>query len=108
VKRHTLLVTWAGGGAAGGAGWVEVATIGLETPGELPPPMLPELIPHAQHHEFDPLARLLELPEHAPQAPARVSGERLERLTLRLPAQAQAALPRHRPGSRGWSRRVLA
>lgn len=75
-----------------GAEWVEVATIGLETPGELPPPMLPELIPHAQHHEFDPFARLLELPEHAPQAPARVSGERLEHLTLRLPAQAQAAL----------------
>jgi hypothetical protein len=75
-----------------GSEWVEVATIGLETPGELPPPMLPELIPHAQHHEFDPFARLLELPEHAPQAPARVSGERLEGLTLRLPAQAEAAL----------------
>jgi hypothetical protein len=75
-----------------GSEWVEVATIGLETPGELPPPMLPELIPHTLHREFDPFAGLMDLPAAAPQAPARMSGERLEGLTLRLPAQAQAAL----------------
>lgn len=75
-----------------GSEWVEVATIGLETPGELPPPMLPELIPHSLHREFDPFAGLMDLPATAPQAPVRVSGERLEGLTLRLPSQAQAAL----------------
>ena len=75
-----------------GAEWAEVATIGLETPGELPPPMLPELLPHAIRHEFNPFARLAELPDTAAVRGSGAVGERLEALTLRLPAQAQAAV----------------
>jgi hypothetical protein len=93
-KRHSLPLGDLGKVVAlgrQGDGWAEVATIGLETPGELPPPLLPELIPHSVQREFDPFARLLELPDH-PGAPVRVAGEHLQGLTLRLPGQAQAAV----------------
>jgi len=94
-KRHTLPIGDVHRVVAlgrRGADWVEVATIGLETPGELPPPLLPELIPHATHRDFDPFERLSELPEHAPGLSAGSRGESLERLALRLPVQAQAGI----------------
>lgn len=75
-----------------GTEWVEVATIGLETPGELPPPMVPELMPHSVHHEFNPFARLAELPEAASGRTGGAAGEHLDALTLRLPAHAHAAV----------------
>jgi hypothetical protein len=94
-KRHTLplgdLIQVVALGRRG-AEWVEVATIGLQTPGELPPPMIPELLPHAVRREFNPFARLAELPETGPGGAGGTVEERLEGLALRLPVQAQAAV----------------
>lgn len=94
-KRHTLPIgdvrrVVALGRRAGE--WAEVASIGLDVPGQLPPPLLPELIPHATHRDFDPFDRLSGLPENAPGLAPASRSERLERLTLRLPAQAQSSL----------------
>lgn len=94
-KRHTLPLgdlTRVVALGRRGAEWVEVATIGLQTPGELPPPMLPELLPHSVRREFNPFARLAELPETGPGGAGGAVGERLEALALRLPLQAQAAV----------------
>lgn len=94
-KRHTLplgdLTQVVALGRRNGE-WVEVATIGLQTPGELPPPMIPELLPHSARREFNPFARLAELPETGPGGAGGTVGERLEGLALRLPLQAQAAV----------------
>ncbi|MEK7252961.1 MAG: hypothetical protein AAB198_06920 [Actinomycetota bacterium] len=73
-----------------GTEWVEVASIGLETPGELPPPLRPESIPHAAHPDFDPFERLSDLPQNAPGLSAGSRGESLDRLVTKLPAEAQA------------------
>ncbi len=94
-KRHTLPigdVTRVVALGRSGGEWAEVTSIGLATPGELPPPMLPELIPHAGRHEFDPFERLGDLPTTAPGLAGGSRGERLENLDLRLTSRAQAAL----------------
>ena len=94
-KRHTLplgdLTKVVALGRRGGE-WAEVTTIGLTTPGELPPPMLGELIPHAGRHEFDPFEKLSDLPASAPGLAGGERGERLDSLVLKLPAAGQAAL----------------
>lgn len=93
-KRHTLPIDdvhrVVALGRRGGA-WVEVVTIGLDTPGFLPPPVAPDLIPHAAH-DFDPFERLSDLPEHAPGLAAGSTTERLDRLALRLPGAAAAGV----------------
>lgn len=94
-KRHTLpLGDLSKVVALGrrGAEWVEVTSISLTIPGELPPPMLPELIPHAGHRDFDPFEKLGSLPTTAPGLSGGTRGERLEGLELRLPARAETAL----------------
>ncbi|MBI5157344.1 MAG: hypothetical protein HZA58_04940 [Acidimicrobiia bacterium] len=94
-KRHTLPLgdlTQVVALGRHGTEWVEVATIGLKTPGELPPPMIPELLPHSGHREFNPFARLADLPETGPGGAGGTVGERLEGLVLRLPVRAQAAV----------------
>jgi hypothetical protein len=94
-KRHTLPIgdvhRVIALGRRGDA-WVEVATIGLDTPGQLPPPMVPELIPHATRHDFDPFERLGDLPASAAGPASGARREELERLAVRLPAPAQAAV----------------
>ena len=93
-KRHTLpLGDLSKVVALGrrGADWAEVTSISLTTPGELPPPMLPELIPHAGHRDFDPFDKLGSQPTTAPLT-GGTRGERLEGLELKLPARAEAAL----------------
>ncbi len=92
-KRHTLpLADVRRVVALGrrGTEWVEVASIGLETPGELPPPLRPESMPHSAQRDFDPFERLSDLPQNAPGLSAGSRTERLERMTMKLPAQAQA------------------
>lgn len=94
-KRHTLPigdVTRVVALGRSGGDWAEVTSIGLTTPGELPPPMLPELMPHAGRHEFDPFERLGDLPSTPPGLDGGTRGERLDNLELRLTSQAQAAL----------------
>jgi len=94
-KRHTLpLGDLSKVVALGrrGAEWVEVTSIGLTTPGELPPPMLPELIPHAGHRDFDPFDKLGSHPTTVPELSGGTRGERLEGLELKLPARAETAL----------------
>jgi hypothetical protein len=94
-KRHTLPIDDVHRVVAlgrRGPDWSEVATIDLDTPGELPPPMLPELIPHAAHHDFDPFEKLSELPQQAPGLASVAKGEELGGLALRLPAAASAGL----------------
>ncbi len=94
-KRHTLplgeLIRVVALGRRG-TEWAEVTSIGLATPGELPPPMLPELIPHASQRDFDPFDRMSGLPESAPGLAGESRTERLERLALRLPGPAQTAM----------------
>jgi hypothetical protein len=75
--------------------WEQVGSVDLDTPGELPPPMMPELLPGLAHDpSFDPFEKLADLPEHAPGlAPARTE-DRLGPLSdeLRLPAAIESGL----------------
>lgn len=112
-KRHTLPLgdlTRVVALGRRGADWAEVTSIGLATPGELPPPMLPELIPHAGHRDFDPFDKLSSLPTTAPGLTGGTRGERLEGLELRLPARAETALRAQGidPAARDTTRKVLA
>ena len=95
-KRHTLPIEDVHRVVAlgcRGTEWVEAAVIGLDTPGELPPPVIPGLmLPHAVHHDFDPFEHFDELPERAPGLAAVPVGEDLEAMALRLPASASAGL----------------
>jgi hypothetical protein len=75
-----------------GADWSEVGSVSLTTPGELPPPVAPSLLPH--HTAPDPLERIADLPQHAPGIEARAATEDLPPLgsELRLPAAVEARL----------------
>jgi hypothetical protein len=96
-KRHTLPITEVhrvkAFGRRSGA-FVEVGSVSLETPGELPPPLLPELIPHHVRAGFDPVDTVEGLPEHAPGLAESQAGEGLAPLSeeLRLPGTIQAGL----------------
>jgi hypothetical protein len=72
--------------------WREVGAVGLETPGELPPPVAPTLLP--QSEAPDPLERIADLPQQAPGIEARTSADTLPALAdeLRLPATLLAGL----------------
>jgi hypothetical protein len=94
-KRHHLPigdVTRVVASARLGETWSEVGTVGLATPGELPPPVAPSLLPH--HAAPDPLERIADLPRHAPGLEARPTSEDLPPLSaeLRLPASVGAHL----------------
>jgi hypothetical protein len=75
-----------------GGEWSEVGSVGLATPGELPPPVAPSLLPH--HAAPDPLERIADLPSRAPGIEARAATEDLPPLSseLRLPASVEARL----------------
>lgn len=74
--------------------WEPVGSVELDTPGTLPPPMVPTLLPHAQHAAFDAFDRISELPDSVPGLADRPTGESLARLgpQLRLPTAVDAGL----------------
>lgn len=74
--------------------WRQVGIVELDTPGTLPPPMVPTLLPHAHAPGFDAFDKLSDLPDHAPTLADRPSGETLAPLgpQLRLPAEVDAGL----------------
>jgi hypothetical protein len=73
---------------------IEVGRVDLDTPGTLPPPMRPELLPHMSHAGFDAFDRLSDLPSTAPT----LSGERKEEILegigpkIRLSREVEAGL----------------
>jgi hypothetical protein len=73
--------------------WAVAATISLETPGELPPPLLPELLPQGAR-EIDVFDHISTLPQNAPGIAAPTKGEELPAFAseVRLPGAASAAL----------------
>jgi hypothetical protein len=73
--------------------WAVAAAISLDTPGELPPPMLPELIPHGAR-DIDVFEHISSLPEHAPGIAAPARGEELPPFASEvvLPAAPAATL----------------
>ncbi len=96
-KRHTLPITEVQRVVAlgrRGQEWHEVGSVSLETPGQLPPPILPELIPHHVSVGFDPIEQLGELPSHAPGLAESSSAEGLAPLAeeLRLPSAVESGL----------------
>lgn len=75
--------------------WVEVGGIRLDTPGELPPPVAPVLLPHLSHDPaFDPFETVADLPEHAPGLASGPGRDALEPFAteMRLPAAVEAGL----------------
>ena len=74
--------------------WAEVTAISLRTPGELPAPMRPELIPRAGVAAYDPLDRIADLPSSPPGLSQHRSDERLAPIgaELTLPAAIEAGL----------------
>lgn len=77
-----------------GDGWVVVSTIDLDTPGTLPPPMIPEMFGHGRHADDDLFERFADLPTHAPGVADRVKGEELPPISseLRLPGAISTGL----------------
>jgi len=59
-------------------GWVEVGSVELDSPGMLPPPMVPDLLPHASRSDFDAFERISGLPQNPPNLAERSSVEELE------------------------------
>ncbi len=94
-KRHSLPIhdvsRVVAFGRLGGE-WAQVGTLSLETPGELPPPVAPALLPH--HAAPDPLERIADLPQHVPGIEPRAAAEDLPPLAaeLRLPVGVEARL----------------
>jgi len=77
------------------AGWHEVGSVSLETPGELPPPAVPILLPGIRTDKaFDPFEKMSELPEQAPGLQSGAGSDALGSLAedLRIPAALQAGL----------------
>ncbi len=75
--------------------WIEVGSISLETPGELPPPAVPVVIPgHGSDHSFDPFDHISNLPEQAPGLEAKAGGNSLAPLAaeVQIPSAVQAGL----------------
>ena len=96
-KRHTLpisAVTRVEAFGRRGGEFVEVGHVSLDVPGELPLPMVAELIPHHVRSGFDPMSTMEGLPAHAPGLAEVSKGEDLAPLSeeLRIPATISAGL----------------
>lgn len=74
--------------------WFEVGSVELDTPGSLPPPLVPELLPHASRPGFDAFDRISDLPGQAPGLADRSKGESLGPIgpQLRLPEVVDAGI----------------
>ncbi|HSM01230.1 MAG TPA: hypothetical protein VK960_02155 [Acidimicrobiia bacterium] len=95
-KRHSLPIDDVSQVVAFGrrAGeWAVAKTISLDTPGELPPPILPELLPHGGR-DIDVFDHISTLPQTAPGIDVPTKGEELPPFAgeVRLPGSASAAL----------------
>ena len=96
-KRHTLPISDVHSvvalGRRGGE-WIEVGRVALDTPGVLPPPMIPELLPHASRPGFDAFDRMSDLPENPPSLAHHSSTETLSPIgpELRLANTVEAGL----------------
>jgi hypothetical protein len=77
-----------------GTEWVTVGSVGLDTPGELPPPVIPTVLRAGRDTAFDPFDRISELPSQAPGLASVSATEQLGALAdeLRLPAALEAGL----------------
>jgi len=78
-----------------GEQWIEVGSVSLETPGELPPPTAPVLMPGlGADHLFDPFDHISDLPDQAPGLKAESAGESLPPLAaeVKIPALIEAGL----------------
>jgi hypothetical protein len=73
--------------------WARVGDLGLDTPGELPPPTVPSVLPH-HAAGFDPLDHAADLPESPPRLAERREREELPPLAeeIRMPARVEAGL----------------
>jgi len=96
-KRHTLPLEEVHRVIAFGrrnGEWMEVGSVELDTPGTLPPPMVPELLPHASRPGFDAFDRISDLPENPPGLADRRSSETLPSLAseLRLSQAVEAGI----------------
>lgn len=96
-KRHTLPLGDVHRVVAFGrrnGDWEAVGSVELDTPGTLPPPMVPTLLPHAHRPGYDAFEQISDLPGHAPGLADRASGESLAPLgpQVRLPAAIDAGL----------------
>jgi hypothetical protein len=75
--------------------WTEVGGVDLDTPGELPPPVMPTLLPQlARDPSVDPFEAAADLPEQAPGLATDAGKDSLEPFAaeMRLPASVEAGL----------------
>jgi hypothetical protein len=74
--------------------WIEIGRVELDTPGTLPPPMVPELLPHASRPGFDAFDRISDLPQTPPGLADGKEAETLSSLgpNIRLPAAVDAGI----------------
>jgi hypothetical protein len=74
--------------------WIEVGSVRLDTPGTLPPPMIPELLPHASRPGFDAFERISELPQNPPKLADRRTAEELDPMgpLVVLPQSVEAGI----------------
>lgn len=74
--------------------WEAVGRVELDTPGTLPPPMVPTLLPHAHRPGFDAFEQIADIPGQAPGLADRPTGEHLAPLApqVELPAAVDAGL----------------
>lgn len=96
-KRHTLPIDDVHRVVAmgrRGSGWEQVASVTLDTPGELPPPVAPDLLPKSHASTFEALERIAGAPEITPGVAARPREEGLSPIgdELALPRSAEAGL----------------
>lgn len=71
--------------------WATVTTIGLDTPGTLPPPVAPEQVPHAPRVEFDVFDHFADLPGQSPTVGAPGTAERLGSFARQMTLSGAAA-----------------
>jgi len=96
-KRHTLPIAdvhrVVAMGRRGG-NWERAVSVTLDTPGELPPPVAPDLLPRSHPSTFEVLERFAETPDIHPGVAARAPEEGLPPLgeEIALPRAAEAGL----------------
>ena len=96
-KRHSLPIAdvhrVVAMGRRGGS-WERAASFTLDTPGELPPPVAPDLLPKSHSSTFEALERIGDSPDIAPGVAARAPEEGLAPIgeELALPRAAEAGL----------------
>lgn len=74
--------------------WIEIGRVELDTPGTLPPPMVPELLPHASRPSFDAFDRISDLPQSPPGLADTAAAEALSPLgpSINLPQAVEAGV----------------